>query len=80
MWIRGGRRHRGYALVKSADLPLDLDIIAITPTGGVNVFTDDPLVPGVTPVKAVHFRELRRASTHCGRGRACRRMRGRTRR
>ena len=22
-------------------------------------FTDDPLVPGVTPVKAVHFTELR---------------------
>ena len=55
----GTRRHRGYALVKSADLPLDLDIVAITPTGGVNGFTDDPLVPGVTPVKAVHFRELR---------------------
>ncbi len=23
------------------------------------VFTDDPLQPGVTPVKAVHFSELR---------------------
>ena len=55
----GTLRHQGYALVKSADLPLDLDIVAITPTAGVNGFTDDPLVPGVTPVKAVHFRELR---------------------
>ena len=27
--------------------------------GGVNGFTDDPLVPAVTPVRAVHFRELR---------------------
>ena len=53
----GIRRHLGYALVKSADLPLDLDldIVATTPTGGVNGFTDDLLVPGV----AVHFRELR---------------------
>ena len=25
----------------------------------VGAFTDDPLVPGVTPVRAVHFRELR---------------------
>ena len=27
--------------------------------GGVTGFSDDPLIPGVTPVKAIHFRELR---------------------
>ena len=30
--------------------------VTATATGS---FTDDPLVPGVTPVRAVHFRELR---------------------
>ncbi len=29
------------------------------PGGGTNGFTDDPLVSGVTPVRAIHFRELR---------------------
>ena len=34
--------------------------IAVTVTAtGVTAFTDDPLVPGVTPVRAVHFQELR---------------------
>ena len=33
--------------------------VTVQPAGGVNGFTDDPLVPGVTPVRAVHFRELR---------------------
>ena len=33
--------------------------VTVQAVGGVNGFTDDPLVPGVTPVKAVHFRELR---------------------
>ena len=35
-------------------------LIAVTvATPGVATFTDDPLVPGVTPVRAVHFQELR---------------------
>ena len=33
--------------------------VTVQAGGGVNGFTDDPLVPGVTPVRAVHFRELR---------------------
>ena len=33
--------------------------VTVRAGGGVNGFTDDPLVPGVTPVRAVHFRELR---------------------
>ena len=33
--------------------------VTVQAAGGVNGFTDDPLVPGVTPVRAVHFRELR---------------------
>ena len=33
--------------------------VTVQASGGVNGFTDDPLVPGVTPVRAVHFRELR---------------------
>ena len=34
--------------------------IAVTAQGaGVNGFTNEPLVPGVTPVLAIHFRELR---------------------
>jgi hypothetical protein len=32
-----------------------------TPQGGPPVFTDDPLVPGVTVIKAVHITELRTA-------------------
>lgn len=31
------------------------------PQGGPPVFTDDPLFPGVTPIKAVHITELRTA-------------------
>ena len=33
--------------------------VTVQAAGGVNGFTDDPLVAGVTPVRAVHFRELR---------------------
>ena len=33
--------------------------VTVQAGGGVDGFTDDPLVPGVTPVRAVHFRELR---------------------
>ena len=33
--------------------------VTVQAAGGVNGFTDDPLVPGVTPVRAIHFRELR---------------------
>ena len=33
--------------------------VTVQAGGGVNGFTDDPLVPGVTPVRAVHFREIR---------------------
>ena len=33
--------------------------VTVQAGGGLNGFTDDPLVPGVTPVRAVHFRELR---------------------
>ena len=33
--------------------------VTVRAAGGVGGFTDDPLVPGVTPVRAVHFRELR---------------------
>ena len=34
--------------------------IAVTvAASGITGFTDDPLVPGMTPVRAVHFRELR---------------------
>ena len=33
--------------------------VTVQAAGGVGGFTDDPLVPGVTPVRAVHFRELR---------------------
>ncbi len=33
--------------------------VTVQPGGGVNGFTDDPLVPAVTPVRTVHFRELR---------------------
>ena len=33
--------------------------VTVRAGGGANGFTDDPLVPGVTPVRAVHFRELR---------------------
>ena len=33
--------------------------VTVQAAGGVNGFTDDPLAPGVTPVRAVHFRELR---------------------
>jgi hypothetical protein len=32
-----------------------------TPQGGPPVFTDDPLIPGVTVIKAVHITELRTA-------------------
>jgi RHS repeat-associated protein len=32
-----------------------------TPQGGPPIFTDDPLVPGVTLIKAVHINELRTA-------------------
>ena len=31
----------------------------VTVRGAAAAFTDDPIVPGVTPVKAVHFEELR---------------------
>jgi YD repeat-containing protein len=34
---------------------------AATPQGGPSVFTDDPLVPGVTLIKALHITELRTA-------------------
>ena len=33
--------------------------VTVQAAGGVNGLTDDPLAPGVTPVRAVHFRELR---------------------
>ena len=33
--------------------------VTVRAGGGANRFTDDPLVPGVTPIRAVHFRELR---------------------
>ena len=33
--------------------------VTVQAAGGVNGFTDDPLVPGSTPVRAVHFHELR---------------------
>ena len=33
--------------------------VTVQAAGGVNGFTDDPIVPGVTPVRAVHFTELR---------------------
>ena len=33
--------------------------VTVQAAGGVNGFTDDAIVPGVTPVKAVHFTELR---------------------
>ena len=33
--------------------------VTVQAAGGVNGFTDDPLVPGLTPVRAVHFREVR---------------------
>ena len=33
--------------------------VTVQAASGVNGFTDDPLVPGTTPVRAVHFRELR---------------------
>ena len=33
--------------------------VTVQAAGGVNGFTDDPLVAGVTPVRAVHFTELR---------------------
>ena len=33
--------------------------VTVQAAGGVNGFTDDPLVPGATPVRAVHFQELR---------------------
>ena len=40
-------------------------MVAVTATA-TGSFTDDPLVPGVTPVKAVHFTELRtRRSSSC---------------
>ncbi len=39
----------------SATQPIAVTVAA----AGVGAFTDDPLVPGVTPVRAVHFRELR---------------------
>ena len=43
-------------------------------------FTDDPLRPGVTPVRAVHFTELRtRIDAAAARGRGRGRSRGRTR-
>ena len=34
-------------------------LVRVQAAGGVNGFTDDPLVPGVTPVRSVHFREIR---------------------
>ena len=33
--------------------------VRVQAAGGVNGFTDDPIVPGVTPVRTVHFIELR---------------------
>lgn len=33
--------------------------VTVQAGGGANGFTDDPLVPGETPVRAVHFQELR---------------------
>ena len=33
--------------------------VTVQAAGGVNGFTDDPIAPGVTPVRAVHFTELR---------------------
>ena len=33
--------------------------VTVQAAGGFNGFTDDPIVPGVTPVRAVHFTELR---------------------
>ena len=33
--------------------------VTVQAAGGVNGFTDDPILPGVTPVRAVHFTELR---------------------
>ena len=33
--------------------------VTVQAGGGTNRFTDDPLVSGTTPVRAVHFRELR---------------------
>ena len=33
--------------------------VTVRAAGGAGEFTDDPVVPGVTPVRAVHFRELR---------------------
>ena len=46
------------------------------PTPGF--FTDELLVPGVTPVRAIHFAELRRVSTRYGKRRAWAGSNGRT--
>lgn len=42
-----------------AGLSTTQSITVTVVTAGVAAFIDDPLVPGVTPVKAVHFQELR---------------------
>ena len=34
-------------------------LVALSGSGGAQSFTDDPIVPGTTPVRAVHFTELR---------------------
>src|SRR5687768_15610211 len=36
----------------------DVFLVALT-KGGLDTFTDDPLVPGVTPIRLVHITELR---------------------
>ena len=47
-WVTAGNTQAGVGTQSSSET-----------TSEVTGFTDDPLVPGVTPIRAVHFRELR---------------------
>src|SRR5205085_9745939 len=45
-------------------LALALLLSLVATAASAQTFTDDPLVPGVTPIRAVHLTELRQAIDH----------------